>query len=256
MIRDEWPTAALWSLGGDPARLPPRTRAYAVGHLAKRAAMGTARRLFGPDQVPRCLHGHGDEDEEGAGVAHDPRHPHAFFLADVPADGYSGTGAIERVLTVAPGGLDRAALAALVMCERLYDGPRSEWPVRCVWVGPMADAPSRLVACARVWVSATPWVCPLHTKPGRGIDTLLVRDLTGRGWPVPERVEPLPAVPGAAGRMLARHDFTLHLERRTGRPRPDSAGSLWRLTFPHPVQGPLIAGWDCHLGLGLFVPED
>ncbi len=242
------PTAVLWELGGDPGRWPPVTAAYTLGHLARRAALGLARRLFGPDGLPPCLHGHGPD---GA-VTRDPRHPNACFLAED-----TGGGRIGQILIVAPGGFDRPALAALVMVERLYDGTLGEWPVRCVWVGPAQDAPSRLTRPSRTWISATPWVCPLHLKTGRSLEGMLIRDLSLRGWPPPSAVELLTSVPTTGGSAaLARQDFTLYLPTRTGRPRPDGMGSLWRLTFPLAIHGPVTLGWDHHLGLGLFRPDE
>jgi len=55
---------------------------------------------------------------------------------------------------------------------------------------------------------------------------------------------------------LARQDFTLHLPTRTGRRRPDGVGSLWRLTFLQTIHGPVTLGWEHHLGLGLFRPDE
>nr|WP_246337591.1 type I-U CRISPR-associated protein Csb2 [Azospirillum oleiclasticum] len=236
------PTAALWRLEG--AGLPPVERGYPLAALAKRAALHHAARLTGPDAVPAVLHGH-----DGT---RDPRQPNAFFL---PAD-EDGDGRIDHVLIHAAGGLDRAAVAALAACERLFDGRQGEWPVRCVWLGMADAAPCRLAGRAAVWVSATPWFSPLHPKRGLGPEALLARDLAFRGRPAPARLERLAATPVTPGSNLPPHAFATRLESRVTRPRPDPTGSLWRVAFPEPVQGPLALGWDCHLGLGLFRPEE
>jgi CRISPR-associated protein Csb2 len=34
--------------------------------------------------------------------------------------------------------------------------------------------------------------------------------------------------------------------------QPDQQGSFWRLTFPTPVQGPVVMGWGRFWGMGIL----
>lgn len=53
---------------------------------------------------------------------------------------------------------------------------------------------------------------------------------------------------------LRRHWVEFRRWRR--RQRPPVAGAYgFRLTFAEPVAGPVVLGFGCHHGLGLYVPE-
>lgn len=216
------PTAVLWRL--ETPAPPPLSQAYRVAALCRRAAMGLARRLHGPDGVPFTLHGHHDPQrggEEGAAAGR-PLHRHAFYL---PFDA-TGGGRLDHVLIHAPGGLDRASVAALAAVERVYDGTLADWPVRCVRLGPVEAMPVPPAARAAVWRSATPWLHTLHAKGvRRGPAVLLARDLAHRGFPAPLRVEEC-AGPRVDGRVLGVADFVTRRRcratRRGGRARRPS----------------------------------
>jgi len=60
--------------------------------------------------------------------------------------------------------------------------------------------------------------------------------------------------------VLANHPADLNYRHRfrnkRGLKQPDTHGRFWRLTFPHPVAGPLALGFACHYGLGVFAAKD
>jgi CRISPR-associated protein Csb2 len=43
--------------------------------------------------------------------------------------------------------------------------------------------------------------------------------------------------------------------RRAGDDGGQRLAGAFRLTFRHPVRGPLALGWSSHFGLGQFMPE-
>ncbi len=115
---------------------------------------------------------------------------------------------------------------------------------------------SRLFAHVRAWRSRTPFVLPRHPKKGReSAPEQLVRELERRGRPRPEPPE---AVRGAAliadasDELLTRWvEFDTHRDRK----RPTTPVTGFRVRFASPVDGPLLLGWGCHYGLGVFEPD-
>jgi len=57
------------------------------------------------------------------------------------------------------------------------------------------------------------------------------------------------------GRRLRPIDYHRFRSKR-GLTQPDSHGSFWQITFAEPVAGPLLLGFGCHFGLGLFTPSE
>jgi CRISPR-associated protein Csb2 len=127
-----------------------------------------------------------------------------------------------------------------------------------------ADCP--LFAAATVWRSLTPFIATRHPKTHRdGRPKLdaegwpigsaahdLPRLLAETGRPLPDKLEPLDAIPAGSRRLRALEFQTdrFHGEGRHG----GQTGTACKLTFAEPVNGPLALGYAAHFGLGLFVP--
>lgn len=243
------------------ATLPPVTETMLVGEVARRAALAQFGALGG-DSSP-VLAGHlGD----GKALW---QHQHAFYL---PED-RDGDGRVDHLLIYAPAGFNPTELAALMRVERLYGGPldlRAE--VLLAWDDRVPGSADLAAGEADTWESATALILPRHPKRFRtgrpkltplgeqvdGPEDQLRREIALRReagvqvLPDPAaigRVERLP-VP-ARGSEIAWTDF---LWRKPGGGAASGLAFGLRITFPHPVRGPLAFGYGCHFGLGQFRP--
>lgn len=126
---------------------------------------------------------------------------------------------------------------------------------------------------SKVWVSATPYIATRHAKTrGRDrIDTacpqtraaFLAADLREQVRAVrPDiaslagnvRIEPL--FDGGTFKIADRWS-PIQFKRFRSKPGDDGGRRLagaFRLTFTLVLNGPLVLGWSCHFGMGLFVP--
>ena len=224
-------------------RPPPLAQAPEVGERARRAALGQARLLYGPDRIPAMLSGHGRHGPERG-------HRHAFWLSEDE----DGDGLVDH-LTVHVPGMDDATLAALLTVDIGVSSPEESWRAQRRWTGRSddsggvgaPDAPGRLFGSAVAWTSITPYVGPWHEKPRLTQPDMLRRECRVRGLPPP--VEITPAGAGAPTRPSLRWRW------RGSTPPGPGKGALWRLVFDAPVRGPLALGYGCHFGLGLFGRE-
>lgn len=266
------PDTARFVLAGRP--LPRIEDAVRIGELARRALMSRAAAHAGRANIPAQLTGRGPDRRP----LREPAHDHAFFL---PEDA-DGDGLIDHLVVHAAAGFDDTTVTALDALRRLTlksDGAGAaglppgegveeegepeidrslEWRVALEAVGPLARflggpggaPPCRLVGPARVWLSATPYLHPWYAKPGFREKEQIARECARRGLPAPDRVEPLRDIDihGRPRRPMHFHRF----RSRRGLRQPDRLGSLWRLTFPEAIDGPLALGFACHFGLGLF----
>jgi CRISPR-associated protein Csb2 len=249
-------TTARYALYGKP--LPRIEDAVRIGEALRAAAMGRAKHLLGPDDLPKELSGHDLGD--------DNRHGHAFWLPDsfrLPDPGTSGE--IEHLLVHAPGGLSPDAMRVLTALERIE---RDEGePLRLMLEGlgssTLFDTITPLVGKAAVWQSVTPYLHPWHLKkpqmrsPAATAEAILEqlrREWRGRGTGLPELAEirELPSVQhgGRTLRPLHFHRF----RRKRGLVQPDTLGRLLELRFAQPIRGPLCLGYGSHFGLGFFAP--
>lgn len=82
----------------------------------------------------------------------------------------------------------------------------------------------------------------------------LRREWSARGTGLPDIVEirELASIQhgGRALRPLHFHRF----RRKKGLVQADTLGRLIELRFAQPVRGPIVLGFACHYGLGLFAP--
>jgi CRISPR-associated protein Csb2 len=234
------------------------------------------------EPIPGVLSG---RDEAGAPLR-DPQHAHAFFL---PED-HDEDGFIDHLVLYARPGLDRAVRRAAEHLNKLWINPkdqerirrkdednpddeedegdsgRREWRVGLEGFGtPEQFNDSTLLRRSRTWVSATPYLRPLHLKgddPFEETCRMVRTECERRGWPAP-KVQRDGCGPdagrninvgGRARNVLAFHRF----RRRRGLVQPDRTGLALRLEFTEDVNGlpgPLALGFGCHFGLGLFHAE-
>ncbi|HEY8587358.1 MAG TPA: type I-U CRISPR-associated protein Csb2 [Rhodanobacter sp.] len=223
------------ALQGKP--LPRIEDAVRIGELIRRAALKSADKLGIP--VPPVLSGH----DLPAGNCH----AHAFFLPeDADNDGH-----IDHILVYARDGLDANAIAALAEVHFLWQRDGGKW--RILFEGALrgSDPASRYAATSRIWESATPYLHPWHAKSAFGYAEQIRRECRLRGLSEPQ-VETLPTITINGRQRRSIHFYRFRNKR--GLQQPDRQGCLLRLTFPHPVAGPLALGFGCHFGLGLFVP--
>jgi CRISPR-associated protein Csb2 len=240
------PATARFVLAGRPR--PRLTDALMVGELMRRAVMGR----FG-DGPPPQLNGH---DADGAPLS-DPRHAHAFWLAEDADD----DGEIDHVIVhvPAPHGLSARLIDVLDGMTRLWmrdgrgeDAGRREWRLALEGVGDAQSfaRDSRLLRPAGTLESATPFLAAGHVD-SRGHARDVRRLLRLRGLPEPTGIAAFAEREGV-GDLRLRPPAFRRLRASRGEARPDPAGALLRLTFAEPPPMPLALGYACHFGLGQF----
>jgi CRISPR-associated protein Csb2 len=215
-------------------------------------------------------------------------HRHAYFL---PTD-EDGDGRLDHLTICAADGFGPDELRALRCLTSI--SRNSPHPIRVLLLGTVSTehvAPGfghtpPLLACSKVWVSATPYLVTRHPKT-RGPRKLSVADPAARlrflqdnlidqlqklresrrdpsGLVLdPQTVEPLR---DDGGRFIistatgpSRRLRPLQFKRFRGKRTDDGGRRLagaFRITFPNPVQGPLALGHSSHFGMGLFLPAD
>lgn len=232
---------ARWRLEG--ATLPPLWRSVAMGDLVRRALMARAATLLGEDRVPAVLSGHG--------LA-----PGDDHLAILPEDA-DGDGFVDHLVAHLPVQFDNRVLRALTTLTRIWDGAAGEWLVVENWVVGPGEPLGTLVQTARRWLSATPFVNPLHTerrgRPPRPPEAALKALARRQGLPPIIDAVAVARVT-IAGAHLRPVDFEWLRPRSPTPLPPDKEGSFWRLTFAEPITGPVALGYNRHYGLGLFRP--
>lgn len=254
---------ARFVVAGRP--LPSITDAVKIGEVFRRALMAHAKEP-GPVLSGR--------DENGAPLR-DPQHAHAFFL---PED-HDEDGFIDHLVLYARLGLDRAVRRTAEGLRTLWiddrstrdtneegDTGRQEWRLALEGFGtPEQFNDSALLRRSRTWVSATPYLRPLHLKGGDPFEETccMVRtECERRGWPELE-VRRDGHGPDA-GRSInvgrqPRNVLAFHRFRsRRGLVQPDCTGLALRLEFTADIKGipgPPALGFGCHFGLGLFRAE-
>lgn len=274
------PTVVELALGGsalprllDAAPLAALVRSAALGQYAARQSGAFSRALSGksPDRQPL-------EDQ----------HQHAHFVPQARGS----DGRVTHVVVWSPGGFtpeDLDALAAVRLLnlknlhrsnrergaqERDYSTDREatgalrrevaarNHEVLSVLVsatGRDEDFRARwpLFGRACAWRSRTPFVLPRHPKRGReSAHEQLARELELRGRPAPDAHE---AVRGAALVAAASDELLtrwVEFDTRRDGQRPTTAITGFRISFAVPVEGPLLLGWGCHFGLGVFEPDE
>lgn len=243
------PTVAELALGGSV--LPLFTDAIEVAEQIRRAAMS---RFGSPPST--VLSG---KDETGA--ARRDAHQHAHYVPEARGK----TNRITHVLVHAPEGFGEAeqqALAGIRYLEQRHERPTLD--VVLVGFGGAADFEevSPLFGVSRRWRSKTPFVLPRHVKKDKDTPKdQLVRELSLRGFPAPERIAPLDGAalfdPGAGEAGKTRWlSFRMRRRRDRGNETVSTTGfGGFVLEFAEPQRGPILLGYGAHYGLGQFVAE-
>jgi CRISPR-associated protein Csb2 len=235
------PTVVRYALDGPV--LPLLTDTVRFAELARRAALSK----YGGAEKRRSaiLSGRGADGSRLHG------HQHAHYL---PTD-EEGHGRLTHLTVFAPAGFDdehQRALGALRVLNPGDGGPETQ--LLLLGFGGPADFTGRGLREGTTWQSATPFILSRHPKRNAKDqpEDQLRLEVRRRGLPEPTRVDPLPVcrTGGHPTRWLAFRRY-----RSRG---PDPAVGLgfgFRVEFPRAVAGPLVLGYGCHFGLGLFVPD-
>jgi CRISPR-associated protein Csb2 len=261
----------------DAVVLPLVQDTLRVAESARISAMGCyrraeERRLYPDGQVPRdaplprsaILAG---KDDSGIPLE---GHGHARYL---PTD-EDGDGRLDHLTIVADLGFGSGELQSL---DRMRSLRRDEGePVNLLLLGigePSAFPGCPVLAPARDWIAATPFLAPRHPKRrGKKKDPpellgpdhhrafarqVLVEELARLRVLRPEIPEPLSIEPLDDEHRLGARRLRPIQFRRFRRKRGDDGGrraaGAFRIRFPEPVAGPICLGHSSHFGLGLFV---
>ena len=195
-------------------------------------------------------------------------HRHAFY---VPTD-EDGDGRLDHLTVWTPEGLDEREFRAVVSVDTLKPSGQRK-PVQLVYQahGREEDfaAVSPLFRRSKHWRSLTPYVLTRHVKFRGPKNEKRMVDSPGEQIRRELSLK-FPNGPGLADvRTLNPHDFMKPIrEGRSSRFRPfdfyryrrvgsNGGGAFsFELEFEEEISGPLLLGFACHYGLGIFVPVD
>lgn len=207
--------------------------------------------------VTRRLDGGREELMGHQGAATDHRHAHW-----VPLPSASRVDELDGLLVWAPVGISPVEVAAIVQLRWLSgragrvekDGP-SGFPRTTLLLhslGPVTQVAPELCGPSPVWRSRSPYLPVRHFKRSRGSyeDHLVAdvrRELQYRGRPTDVMVT------WDQRRDQWAIQFRRHRAGERSREDPRLGFGL-ELTFPEPVEGPLMLGQLSHFGFGAFEP--
>lgn len=256
------PEVTLVRFALDGPVLPRVVDTLRVGEVARQAAMSQyGRRHDG--RVSSTFSGRAEDGTPLQG------HRHAFYI---PTD-EDGDGRLDHLTIWAPGGLQPDELEALAAVEELARG-RESLRLSVIWLGAgrPEDFPIPWLGWHRRWRSQTPFVLSRHVKlrgdtqggtvPKQLVDgpeDQLRLELRRRGYPTPVSVRRLPALPlgsGAGPTRSSRAYRWYEFHRWRSRVPPAGGAYGFEMEFEEEVPGPLLLGYACHFGLGLFVPSE
>ena len=252
-------TVLRFAIAGRP--LPIVSDTLRWGELARKSAMakygrqnggGRSKTLSGKDASSKPLRGH----------------RHAFY---VPTD-EDGDGHIDHLTIWTPGGLAPEEFKAIVSVNALDPGGQRK-PVQLVYQAHGREEDfegvSPLFSKSRRWRSLTPYVLTRHVKvrgpkhQRRIVDgpvEQVRREITLR-WPDGpglDKVDCLnprdPIKPIRGGRSVGFRTFDFYKYRSSG-PKGGGAYNV-EIEFEEELEGPVLLGFACHYGLGIFVPAE
>ena len=278
------PTVARFLLAGRPrprvedtVRIAELMRLAALSQFGWRYDSATGRKI---PKAPPQISG---RDPDGNRLK-DPAHVHAFWL---PEDADSD-GLIDHVSVFIANGIGDTVRARLDRITRLWLPPKQraedadiedasamEWRLALEGFGQPIDFSegAHIFGTSARWRSVTPFLAAGHLKTTRYKTTDRER------WRVL-------AYAGEIRRLIRRRGMdarlafraadvsvtelkeissggtgrrTIHFHRFRSRGReaqPDAAGAFLEITFPNPVEGPIVLGYGSHFGLGLFAAVD
>ena len=260
----------------DSTVLPLVTETLPVAEAARRGLMGIHGRLTQKNGVRGRSDVFSGKDEAGHPLA---GHRHAYYL---PSD-EDGDGHLDHLTVYAAAGFGPDERRAFDGLRELKTGRKGEerHPVRVLLLGmgTRDDYRPCPLQSSRVWVSATPYIATRHAKT-RGRDRIDIAlpearaaflqddlraqlaavrpDLAGeREQEVTPKVTIEPIWDDNHVFKVAERWRSLQFKRYRQKAGDDGGRRLagaFRLTFPHPVPGPISLGGSAHFGLGLFVP--
>jgi CRISPR-associated protein Csb2 len=242
------PEVARFVLAGRPQ--PRIEESLRIGELARAALMS------GGGVPPLEFSGR----TAGGPQRDDPAHGHSFFLAeDADEDGQ-----IDHLIVFCRHGFSLEARRRLDRLHRLWlahgrtdeaaERGRKEWRLALEDIAAPQDfaQASALLRSSRIWTSVTPYLMPWHIKRNFGPTEQIKREAVRRGgYPVLANVAALDQ-----STVTKRTIKFQRIRSRRGLVQPDQLGCLLKLTFAEPVDGPLVFGFGCHYGLGLFKAEE
>ena len=206
------------------------------------AVLSKAKCLLGADNIPALLSGHGLPDENS--------HNHAFFIPESDAQGR-----ITHVVIHVPGGFTAEIRLVLEGLNKIWNRDGQKWQLIMEYIGGKDKLATSIIPFKQsvTWQSATPYLHPWHCKKTFDIEAQIRRECRERGLPEVVSLERKEAV-AYEGRNLRSVDFH-RFRRKRGLTQPDTHGSFWTIIFSEPVSGPILLGFACHFGLGLFIPN-
>jgi CRISPR-associated protein Csb2 len=234
-------TAVLFALESDIR--PWVTETLEVAERVRRKLMGIHSRLVGdPTAVSPKLSG---KDSQGQPLL---GHRHAFIL---PLD-RDGDGWIDHLLVTCKETFDREECRALERLDSIWQ-PQGRPDLRCIPV--FRGEPAGIWPRARIVRSATPFVPPRHYRKGRGdfgrwLAGEVLREAAHHGLPAIAHVAPVQRLE-VGGRDVRWIEF-----RHSRKDDAMRLGYGFELEFTEPPVGPVVLGYGCHFGLGLFMPAD
>jgi CRISPR-associated protein Csb2 len=193
----------------------------------------------------------------------DHQHAHILCQANGPRD------AITHLTVWAKDGFDEKSCLALRRLNKVWGHGGHDLRLVLTGLGqPNAFPDCRLVAKAKVWRSATPFVSTRHAKTFRDGRPKIDEN----GWQIGsaghDLLRLLTLDPQTHGATISR-DTSVRVGERVLRClqfqtiRHDGGGNrgngdtgAFTVTFKHEVSGPLALGYGAHFGLGLFIPAD
>jgi CRISPR-associated protein Csb2 len=186
----------------------------------------------------------------------DPAHAHAFFL---PEDA-DGDGLIDHLIVYCRNGFSSEARRRLDRLSTLWlahghpddeaERGRREWRLALEDIATSESfaSASALLRSSRNWTSITPYLMPWHAKRNFSIVEQLRREIERRLTFPPLVTVDIPDQTALPKRAIKFHRF----RSRRGLSQPDTLGAFLCLRFSEALSGPLVLGFGCHYGLGLF----
>ncbi|MFW6106923.1 MAG: type I-U CRISPR-associated protein Csb2, partial [bacterium] len=248
---------AITTPSGNTSALPHVSRTLPQAELLHAALIGRAAN----GQTIDCPELTG-LNERGNPLQEGHRHAHILPL-DLDRDQH-----LDHILIYAPMGLGGEAQRAVRTLRRTWTkGGVGELQLALAGCGELEDlrrirgpllhrVDSLLASCdgSTVWNSETPFVPPRHLKK-EGKNTLtgqINAELASRG------MQPAATITIQSPRISEQARQFRHFVRvrqRGGNAPPTAIGLAVRLEFCEPIIGPVILGYGCHFGLGMFAAE-
>lgn len=239
--------------------VPSITDMTLVAEVFRQAVLSRAGVVNGFYNIPPVLSGKGKYQ-----TVRLRSHEHAHYLCEPELN----SGSLTHLFLFIQGGIDPELLPILGTIPKLWAPqvgdmkiePDDNDPSKC----------SKLLSYAREWTSVTPFMLGRHPRIRRSerhsredyeaalereLDIQVRNELAVRGLPEPVLVE-FDRSMGVKLRncFLPWGDFK---RERSGDAEGPAVryGHGFRLVFRKPVRGPIVLGYGCHFGLGMFLPS-